>query len=107
MLSGQVPYAQYEGAFAIYTVFNAISSKELPQKPENLPSSGDSLWVICQACWNFDPESRMTAEQAVAALQPMKSALSDAATGEETRPKRGWRDLFVSIVKWLASFIGW
>lgn len=105
ILSGKMPYAHYEGAFAIYMVFNAISSKELPKRPDNLSSSGDKVWETCQGCWNFEPGERMTVEQAIVVLQSMRNiSPPDNAAIKPVRPKRGLRLFFTSIVNWAKAF---
>lgn len=101
-----MPFAEYEGAFAIYMIFNAISRKELPRKPEKLSATAERLWKICQACWSFESEKRMTAAQAIASLDSMRRTSPQSAAEELYRSKRGLRAVFASVAKWVESLGG-
>lgn len=76
MVTKKIPYSQYEGEFVIYQIFNAIAAKFLPEKPEHLHPTKDQLWEkVCKACWQFDPENRLTVEEAVRRLKALKAGV--------------------------------
>lgn len=87
-------------------IFNAILRKELPKKPANLPATGQRLWKICQACWNFKPGNRLTAEQAIAAFNSMNHASPQEVAGKHWLPERGLRAFYASAARRINSFGG-
>lgn len=48
----------------------AIRRQELPAKPETESSDKELLWKICQACWAYDPNKRIRAEEVVQQIDP-------------------------------------
>ena len=55
VLSGQVPFARYNGLI----VTQVVTRGELPERPNGIWFT-DDLWGMLQACWSLQPENRPT-----------------------------------------------
>ncbi|KAG8769417.1 hypothetical protein FRC12_004984 [Ceratobasidium sp. 428] len=66
-ISGSVPYFGMKDV----SVVNAILSGRLPTRPEHMSTAskdGDSLWLLLNRCWAFNPGSRPTAAEVKAMM---------------------------------------
>lgn len=76
IVSGRVPYHEYQYDMGIY---GAISRNQPPRRPKELPvgdNKADRMWTLLANCWDHDPAARPHVSSVLESLQEF--ALSES-----------------------------
>lgn len=69
IISGNVPYQEFQSEFSIY---RALDKKQFPKRPQELPESdarATKMWALLVQCWDHDPDARPDATSVLNQLE--------------------------------------
>lgn len=107
VLSGQVPYAQYQGAALVHKVLDG----ERPRRPRGDRGRlfTDGIWGAVQLCWKEQPSDRTNAKAVFLSLErdssPSRSSSSMGGYTEKEKGVDGQSDVTLGYFSMFALFL--